>query len=341
MKKWLMGAAVALFCLNVFAAPVRKAMVLAVSGPVVAHPFANSNEKVVTGQMWSEGCQVDVPAGASLTVLMLSKGERLKIEGGGKFSVAAEGLVLQGCKSTVLASNQHKLSLTGENHRQIGGVTVRSDMQTVDGWLDRVAVAPEGVTVSMPAGAGNPPALEFEFYYSYGWPNISRDLQRVFLPDRGMKYASPLIEGKTEGSRWVWTAPWPAEKDAPQTSGLRVDVPRGKESLLPPRPQLDPDRNRPDMLYTRVARLTPADLQELEEARAAAEAWSAQEPSSPQPWVVYANLLDEKCCLEEANQVLERALALQPDDEGLRQMKSRVLVDLGRYGQAVGVLKRK
>lgn len=345
MKKWLVGAGLALFCLNASAGPVRKAMVLSVSGPVVAHPSKSSDEKVITGQMWSEGCQVDLPAGSSVTVLLLTKGERLQVDGGGKFLVAADGLVLQGCKSTLLSSNQHKLALTGENHRQIGGMTVRSQKPSLDVWIDSVAVAPEGITVSMPAGSGQPPPLTFDFYYNFSPPNLSEDLQRVHGPEKGMNYAHPVIQGKTDGSRWTWTAPWNSVEDFPPVSGLSLVAADENKLPLDKRPDLREMKAKDlglkiDVLYTRINRLTPDDWREIGEAKVAAENWAQTEPGSIQPWVVYANLLDEKGCLEEANQVLDKALAIEPNDEGLRQMKSRILMDLGRYGQAATILRK-
>ena len=78
---------------------------------------------------------------------------------------------------------------------------------------------------------------------------------------------------------------------------------------------------------------------ELETARQDCLQWAEGEPKSYEPWLIYATLLEEKGRLEEASRILDKALQLEPAEPGLIQMKARLLMDLGRYGQAADLLK--
>ncbi len=69
-------------------------------------------------------------------------------------------------------------------------------------------------------------------------------------------------------------------------------------------------------------------------AREQVRQWIEREPQSPEPWVYLASLLEEKGFLEEAVAGVNTALKLQPNDQGLIDMKARLLLDLGRYWQA-------
>jgi hypothetical protein len=301
-------------------------MVLKVSGSALAHPYPGLNEPVTAGQKWSDQAAIEVPAGSTITVLLLARGERQVIEGPGQVKVNATGLQLQGCTARSLASTPHKLAIRGENHRQIGGHTLRSNvLADRDCEIDRVEGTALGVTVSRPAGSGAPPSLQFTFSSEYDGPNLDKSLSRVLLnSDRDPGMATVASQGQAVGSRWQWQVPYPKGVTPPATLGLTVRAAEGE----------------PDWLYTKVYVPAAQELEALAEARKDYVDWAAAEPQSSEPWLVYATLLEEKGQLDEARQVLDKALQISPQDPGLAQMKARLLMDLGRYRQAAELLKK-
>lgn len=292
--------------------PKKVAMVLKAEGP----------SQALTGQMWAAGDRIQLPAGAKVTVLLLNQGERVELSGGGSVEVSSSGLRLQGAQSKKLASTQVRLALTGENQRQIGGMTLRNtkppDYNSV---LDRVEVSETGVSVSRPAAAGVPPRVQFVYQDRDNVASLATDfeaLKKLQPPEQSV--FSTQVAGRKVGSRWVWEAPWPLE-DAPKSYSLRVfPVPSG-----------------PMLLWTRLYHPGSEELKELASAREQVRQWVRREPRSVEPWVYLANLLEEKGRLEEALGALQSALALRPQDTGLLEMKARLLLDLGRYLQAYQV----
>ncbi|MBT9585130.1 tetratricopeptide repeat protein [bacterium] len=331
MQKLAVGALLALLGSPLVGADPKVVMVLKVSGPVKMQN-SKSFTPVMTGQMWSEGSKIVVPKGSKVTVLLLNKGQRLEIEGAGTLKVSQTGLAVEGCKSRPLESTGHTLALTGDNHRQIGGATVRGSKPTeISAMLDGVEIVggdEPGVKVSRPATAAPPPTLEFSYLNDYAQPGLSADLEHVqldtFMLDAGMVWKS-TAEGRLVGKRWEWLVPWPAEP-APQNYALRMTNPADKS-------------DKRQVLYTRVRSTTAAEEAELNQAQREAAEWAQREPRSIEPWVLYANLLEEKGRLQEALEALDRGLAIQPRESGLIQMKARLLMDLGRYNQASSLLK--
>ena len=331
MRKLAVGALLALLGSPLVGADPKVVMVLKVSGPVKMQND-KSFTPVITGQMWSEGSQIVIPKGSKVTVLLLNKGQRLEIEGAGSLKVSQTGLALNGCKSHPLESTGHTLALTGDNHRQIGGATVRgSRTQDISAILDGVEIVggdEAGVKVSRPASDGPPPRLEFSYLSYFAQPGLSADLNHVqldtFTLDSGTVWAS-TAEGRLVGKRWEWLVPWPAEP-APQNYALRLINPSDKS-------------DKRQVLYTRVRSTTAAEEAELNQARQEATEWAQREPRSIEPWVLYANLLEEKGRLQEALVAVNKGLAIQPRESGMVQMKARLLMDLGRYSQASSLLK--
>ncbi len=305
---WLAGMALA--------EPMHKkvAMVLKVEGKTSA----------LTGQMWSAGDRIDLPADSKVTVLLLNKGERVELSGAGRVEVSNSGLTLEGGSQKKLSTTQMKLALTGENHRQIGGMTLRAQKPQPPKYnlaLDRVEVSEGGVRVSRPAGSGAPPRLQFLYLDPEEMPSLTADfeaLTRSKAPDKSV--FTTQVEGRKEGTRWVWQAPWPLE-EPPKSYSLRIF----------------PVASGPMQLWTRLYHPGPAEKKELAAARDQVQQWSQREPGSVEPWVYLANLLEEKGRLEESLGALNSALALRPKDQGLLEMKARLLLDLGRYLQAYQV----
>ncbi len=305
-----------------WAQPAKKvAMVLKVAGAVT-----HQSDPVVTGQLWAPGDSIKLASGSQVTVLMLNKGEREEISGEGSLEVASEGLKLHGdCTAKVLSSTQLRLALNGENHRQIGGMVLRDSASVVNNSvLDRIEINSTGLKISRPAEAGNPPILQFSYFKQYEDPILNADGTVVKVPPLGDPKAAisaPVVKGRSQGTRWVWDVPWPVT--GPPARALEVLDPAGKTRLL----------------YARVYHASAREQSELEAARKKVADWTKAEPGTIGPAVYLANLLEEKGELEGALEALKPALALQPHDQGLLEMRARLLIDLGRYADAVETLK--
>ena len=304
-----------------WAQPAKKvAMVLKVAGTVT-----HQSDPVVTGQLWAPGDSIKMAPGSQVTVLMLNKGERQEISGKGSLEVASEGLKLNGCTARTLSSTQLRLGLNGENHRQIGGLVLRDSASAViNSVLDQIEIASSGLKISRPAEAGNPPGLQFRYFKLYENPIINPELTSVKVPPIGdpkVCIYAPEVRAQRQGDRWVWDVPWPLE--GPPVHALEV---------------LDTAANE-RRLYTRVYHANAKEQSELSAARKKVADWAKQEPGTIGPAVYMANLLEEKGQLEGALEALKPALALQPKDTGLVQMRARLLIDLGRYADAAAALK--
>jgi len=298
----------------------RRAMVLKVDGPVLA-----GKTKVLTGQFLDQSSSLQLPAGATVTVLMLNKGQRLEIKGKGNLKFNASGLELQGCTSRVLGSNQQKLSLTGENHRAIGGAVLRDLIESLPTTLlDKIEVldgAKPVLLVSRPAAEGTPPILRFAYTTNFTRPSLENHGRAVVRLPSFVDVEFTHVPGEVAESRWQWRIPWPASDH--KTFSL---------TLKP----LDKDE---PLLYTFVYLTSPQEEKELRSVARETQQWSAREPKSIQPFVLYAGLLAERGRLEEARQQLDKALAIAKKEPGLLQMKASVLTELGRYQQAGALLK--
>lgn len=327
MKKWLLaGTLVFLGATGSWAEPMRKLMVLTTEGKPSKVTRSGKGSDVLRGQMWEAGDWVKIPAGSTVTVLTLSKGERQKLQGPLEVKVEASRLSLSGAgKSESLRSVEHKLALSGENHRQVGGAAIRgSAPQNSDGLLDRVEYLPgkSVVVLSGPRGKGPAPVALAQFYDHFVKSNIS--VGRTLL--RG-EMASPFVArevaAQAGGDRWVYRIELPALEPG-QTYGLMLLDERSKEEIL----------------YTRIHHLESKDWQALEEAKSNTEAWAQREPQSPEPWLVYACVLEEKGQLWEALQALDKALQFAPQDPGLLHLKGGLLLDLGQYAEASQILEK-
>ena len=308
---WLAGMALA-------EAPTKKiAMVLNVQG----------KSDILTGQLWSLDDHIKVPEGAKVTVLLLNKGQRLELKGKGSVRVSADGLKLEGgVQSTRLTSSQTRLALNGENQRQIGGMVTREgeNLTVWNSLLDRVEISSQEVTLSRPAGSGSPPPLQFYYLLPEDMPTLGVDFKSLAAsePPSSSQF-STKVTGRKVGSRWQWQAPWPLEQ-ASKSYSLRVfELPTQKLQL-----------------WTRLYRPAETELKELAATREQVRQWSAREPSSPEPWIYLATLLEFKGHLDEALVALKSARKLRPADPGLKTMKVRLLLDLGRYQQAAAAMKR-
>ena len=305
------------------AAPTRRAMVLAVQGKVLTN-----QTPVVTGQLLDDASVLELPSHSSLTLLVLNKGERVSVSGQGRLQLSEQGVqVRDGATLRVIDSNQQKLSLNGENHRSIGGMTTRSVEvgRTVlsSTGIDRVEVREgQGLMISRPAGAGAPPALTFRFTPAYKLPEIVAGKPVCLLPDKDVYLWSPEVPGQRVGSRWQWEVGWP--KVDLKTMGLVIT---------------EADEPAP-VLYTWVYQTSPEEEEQLRSLGQEVKAWSEREPNSVEPLVVYASVLEDRGFLERAVQQLDRALALKSKEPGLLEMKARVLTELGRYTEAGQLLAR-
>ena len=302
--------------------PKTVAMVLSVRG----------NPDVLTGQLWSAGDHIEMPAGAKITVLLLNKGQRMELSGKGNVAVSEQGLQVRGTTAKELSSTQVRLSLNGENQRQIGGMTLRNvDVSSL--WnspLERVDLSSEGITVSRPVADGAPPRLLFVYREAEAMPTFTDSFQALLnSPVPADSVFSTEVSGLKVGTRWQWQAPWPLE-DAPKAYALRVFQLPSKKLLL----------------LTRLYRPVDQEVQEMLAARQQAQKWAEREPRSAEPWVYLATVAEDKGRLEEALAAVQRAMGLRPADLGLAAIKVRLLLDLGRYRQAwdakprVGSVKR-
>ncbi|MFN8610823.1 MAG: hypothetical protein U0931_24995 [Vulcanimicrobiota bacterium] len=304
-----------------WATPPRKlAMVLTVRGNVT-----NRSVPVLTGQLWSQGDSISLGPGSQVTVLLLNRGERQEISGKGALEVAEQGLTLRGaCSARVLPSTQLKVSLNGENQRQCAGMVLRGAVPIANSAFDRVLSEPEGLKLARAAAAGNPPRLTFKFLKQYDNPTLSLNLKSVKLPPPAKAEDTLFateIEGQAQGDRWVWEVAWPPS--GPSARALEV-----LETSTQTR-----------QLYTRIYQCSPEERLELAAAREQVSQWAQKEPGTIGPYVYLACLLEEKGDLESALEALQPGLAGQPKDEGLVQMRARLLTDLGRYGDAARALK--
>lgn len=326
MRKQLIGFVAFLMLASVSAeGPARRAMVLAVQGKVTYE-----KTPVLTGQLLDEASRLELPENSSVTLLLLNKGQRLAVRGKGKLEVNDQGVkVGDGATLRVVDTNQEKLSFNGENHRTIGGAVTRAfevgRTSLTSTLIDKVEVREgEGLVISRPAGTGAPPSLSFHYTIRYQVPEVTKDGKATcLLPSSDQRIWSPLIAGQQVGSRWQWEVGLP--KEDYKSMGLVVT------------PE---DETGGPVLYTWVYQSSPKEEDELRALARQTKDWVAREPRSIQPLVVYASLLEDRGYLEQANQQLDRALALNKTEPGLLQMKARVLTELGRYSQAGQFLAR-
>ncbi|MBX3168432.1 MAG: tetratricopeptide repeat protein [Candidatus Eremiobacteraeota bacterium] len=324
MRKQLVSLGVLLMLAGVSQA-VPRAMVLAVQGKVVS-----GKTPVLTGQLLDDASRLELPGDSSLTLLLLNQGQRLAIRGKGKLDINEQGVkVREGATLHVIDSNQEKLSLNGENHRAIGGVVTRdgeigsTDLASTA--IDKVEVREgEGLVISRPAGPGSPPPLCFHYTVRYKVPEVTKEGKATcLLPSADQRIWSPVIAGQQVGSRWQWEVGFP--KEDYKSMGLVV-TPKDEDSA--------------PVLYTWVYQASPQEEDELRALARQTRDWTRREPGSIEPLVLYASLLEDRGYLEQANQQLDRALALEKAEPGLLQMKARVLTELGRYAEAGSFLAR-
>jgi hypothetical protein len=324
MLKRLVGFGLFLALISVLpAAPTRRAMVLAVQGEVLS-----GSQPIRSGQLLDDSSLLDLKHNATVTLILLNKGQRVAVEGEGQLRFSTEGLAPSaGARVRVLDSNQQKVTLNGENHRSVGGLITR-DVEVGRTPLDSTVfdsvevLEGHGVLVSRPAGQGPPPALCFHFLASYTLPDLTKDGKAACLLHLKEKAIwSPVIQGHRIESRWVWEAVWP--KLDYQSMGLVVTEEEEFEPLL----------------YTWLYRAGSQEQSQLLSLAREVESWRAREPESIEPLVLYASLLEDRRYLEAANQQLDKALALKNKEPGLLEMKARVLTELGRYSEA-GFLAR-
>lgn len=301
--------------------PLRRAMVLTVQGEVVAN-----SRPVKVGQLLDDSSELDLKGRSTITLLLLSKGQRLAVDGQGKVQVREAGVLARdGATVRLLDSNQRKITLNGENHRAIGGMTTREvlvgsrDLASTS--FDKVEVRPgKGLLISRPAGSGTPPKLSFHYTATYRLPDLTAKGATCLLPSKDERVSSSVVAGEKVGSRWQWRVEWP--KADYKSMGLTVT---------------EEDDDTDPLLYTWVYQTAPRDEAELLSLAKAVEDWRGREPESLEPLVLYSSLLEDRGYLELAGQQLDRALALKREEPGLLEMKARVLTELGRYAEAAAL----
>lgn len=298
--------------------PASKAMVLESTGSAQLKS-GRIQEKVLSGQIWREGDTVVVEPGTRLTVLVLGKGERLTIAGPARVVIGARGVTVNGGLVKGKTVVQHKLALTGENHRQIGGNSLRS-VQSADqlsAKLDTVHISMDVrpvVTVSRKTSETPGKSVVFTLESEFVKPDLSVDLKSVVRGEARTTFASVPADAVIRDGLATYRATMPAS-DPGSMVALRVRDEQSGEELL----------------YTRLYYPLPGDSKALAVARRDAEQWAKKEPNSPAPWLVLAQVLEEKGQLDQARDAVSKALVLRPADEGLLQMKARLEMDLGDY----------
>lgn len=329
MKKTLILIALSLACSGaLWARAPRQAMVLKVQGKHVFHSKEIYSEQASTGQMWTAGDELELKEGASIVLLELSKGRQLEITGPGTVRVTPGGLEVTRASTRELSKVAHKLTLTGENHRQIGGKTVRNAAQGVTSELrlsyDMLRVDGGQLELRVPRPFPRE-ELRFEFYEGYQ-PWTLLDDGTVLKPDQEFAprpVEEVLARGSAASGELVWKVPLPKASSG-KPWGLMVRDRSDDES--------------PVLLYTRVAALSTSESKEIGQLKQETQAWAAREPQNAAPWLVYATFLEEKSQLREAAAAADRALKLRPKDRGLLQLKARLLADMGDYQGASRVL---
>lgn len=306
--------------------PASKAMVLESTGSAQLKS-GRTQDKVLTGQIWREGDSVVVNAKGQLTVLVLGKGERLTISGPATVTVGSAGVTVRGGSTKGLSAVQPKLALTGENHRQIGGNAIRSELKPaqLSSKLGSVEVNLDSrpvVTVTRPAADSPGKSVVFSLESDFVRPDLTGDLDNVVRGGARRSYASIPAEAVVANGVSTYQATMP-EGEPGSLVALRVTDEQSGEELL----------------YTRLYYPVPGDGAQVEQARKDAEEWARREPRNPGPWLVYAQVLEEKGLLSRALEAVSKALALRPHDEGLLQMKARLQMDLGDYASAAKSVK--
>lgn len=315
-------AGVLTLCLSwgALAGPARQAMVLQSEGMA----SSRNGEAVVTGQIWSQGERVKVPNKSTLVVLMLGKGKRMKVVGPAEIQVESGGLKVSG-KVEELGPVGARLALTGENHRQIGGMILRKGEESASKLptcaFDRISVGPQ-ILVSGPApGGATPASLVVEFSSEFYEPGLfGSNLERV---TPGAAFSVQVVSPELEASRVSYPVNWP---NLPPGASFAMRV-------------LSEDGSQ-ELLYTRLRRPGVSEEQELKAMESETLSWAEQEPKSIAPWVVYANALEERALLSPALEAVERGLSLRPMDIGLLEQKCRLQLDFGNYEEAMKTLKQ-
>jgi hypothetical protein len=329
VKKTLILVALSLACSgSLWARAPRQAMVLKVQGKHVFHSKEVYSEQASTGQMWTAGDELELKEGASITLLELSKGRQLEITGPGTVRVTPGGLEVSRASTRELSKVAHKLTLTGENHRQIGGKTVRNagSAATSELHLNYEMLKIDGGQLVLRVPRPFPrEELRFEFYEGYQ-PWTLLDDGTVLKPDQEFAprpVEEVLARASATAGDLLWKVPLPKS-------------PTGKPWGIMVRDRSE--ENSPVLLYTRVAELSTSESKEIGELKQETQAWAAREPQNAAPWLVYATFLEEKSQLREAAAAADRALKLRPKDKGLLQLKARLLADMGDYQGASRVL---
>ncbi|MBT9587465.1 hypothetical protein IV102_29250 [bacterium] len=292
-------------------APAKAWMVLSGTGPLPA--------RLDSGQFFAAHEIVQVPAGCTVTVLLLGQGKRLRLCG--PCTVTMNGSQMVGPRSQLkeMPGKPYRLNLSGENHRQVAGGVVREaakEGQLRDGgWKIALTPFPRArLLLSEPASAGPPPTLQCEFFEKYADPKLSADLSGLARGPLGASLDSSDLAtdlpGRLEAGRWHYALDLP-KRWAGRRLALRLSDDRG------------------ELLCTPLYGWSRAEAGKLQQLKVEVHASKAAEP-----WVVYAVAAEELGQLREALRAVQQAISLKHPNPGLRRMAARLQVDVGELAAA-------
>lgn len=292
-------------------APAKAWMVLSGTGPLPP--------RLDSGQFFASDEKVQVPAGCSVTVLLLGQGKRLRLSG--PCTVTMNGSQMVGPRSQLkeLPGKPFRLNLSGENHRQVAGGVVREATKEGElrdgGWNIALTPFPRArLLLSEPASAGLPPTLQCEFFEKYADPKLRADLSGVARGRLGASLDSgdltTDLAGRLDAGRWHYAIDLP-DRWAGRRLALRLSDDRG------------------ELLYTPLYGWSRAEASKLQQLKLEVEASKAAES-----WVVYAVTAEELGQLGEALKAVQQAISLKHPNPGLRRMAARLQVDVGDLAAA-------
>ena len=115
-----------------------------------------------------------------------------------------------------------------------------------------------------------------------------------------------------------YQVPWPESLAPGESAAVRLVDNEGREYF-----------------YSRVLRPAPGHYKQQAEASGELTDWLASEPKSSQVWLVYARFLENQGHFLESLAALGKAIQLDGPQPDLLQLKTRILLDCGRYAEAL------
>ena len=329
--------ALALLSAPLQAAPSPRFLVLNSSSSVTHGDHAT----LKSGLTWAGEDVIHIPAGESLTLLELGKGKRWTATGPATLKLEQGSLSARGGNLVETRTRHGSYSLSGQNDRRIAGQVVRGDS---------LSDAPPTQLVLSSVGSELQPELQFEYrgqtpppriqVYGYPFfyaPRLAPDPnggliggQRMLTHDAYDDQTGQAL-GEATGESVNGKVVYQLKPLYPQVRGEAIKAIRVVEE---PRGGTSAPK---ELLHASLQFPSPEHEAELAKARADADAWSKEEPSSAEPWLVLGLKLYDSGRLLEARDILTRATRLRPADVGIKELLQQVYYELGDVSGAQGV----